>query len=222
MLGDLDFGGVNQSRLIPLRAEQGEDAIKIFHAESSYVFRMMVLASSPIQTPHDLVGKTIGINEPGGDEDNLAFMMTIAGIDRSQYRTLVVGGRATAGVALSSNQVDAYMGSFADQAAIVQSGVNLRELAVGNTNEFYNSGIAATTETLDKRRDLVIRFGRAVAKAMIWKYENPDATIDLLTEIVPEQMQDREGALALLKASNDSSRPLYDVQFRQILPYGRR
>ncbi|WP_344894815.1 ABC transporter substrate-binding protein [Nonomuraea antimicrobica] len=214
MLGDLDFGGVNQSRLIPFRADKGEDVIKIFAPESKFVFRVMVAADSPVQTARDLVGKTIGINEAGGDEDNLAVMLNSEGIKRDQYKTLAVGGRATAGVALQSDRVDAYMGSYVDQDAIVRSGVQVREIEIGDTKEFYNSGIAASTETLETRRDLAVRYGRAIAKAMIWEHENPEATIDILAEAVPEQVQDRAGTLALLKASNAINRPLFDARLR--------
>jgi NitT/TauT family transport system substrate-binding protein len=212
ILGDLDFGASNQARLIPIIAKEGKSVLKMFAPESNYLFRIVVLDDSPIRTAQDLIGKTIGINEPGGDEDTVKLLTSLEGIKEDQYKTLAVGGRATAGVALNRKQVDAYSGSFADQDAIERSGVKVRVIEVGDTSEFYNSGITATPETLEERRDVAVRYGRALAKAMIWKHENPEAAIELLGEIVPEAVQDREDSLALLKASNANDRSMYQAR----------
>lgn len=210
--GQLDFGGSNSSRLIPHGDAMGDESLQMFMPESKYLFRMIVLEDSDIQTAQDLVGKTIGVPEPGGDEDTAKLLMGVEGIDAADFELLAVGGDAAAGVALDNGSVDAFSGSMGDLFVMQGADIPVRTIPMGDTENFYNSGYTATQETIEDRRDVAVRFGRALAKAMIFEYENPEAAIDALGRIAPEATQDRERAAAIMALTHEINLPMYEAR----------
>lgn len=211
--GALDFGGATQDTMIPSAAEQDPLPVQFFMHDTLWVDLLLVLEDSPAQTGEDLVGATIGIPE-AKDEAVAALLMSAAGVEPGQYETLVVGARAPAAVAMDRGEIDAFAGTFVDQFAMDAAGYNVRIIDTGDTAELINSGLIAPREMIENDPDLVVRWGRAVAKAMIWQYENPEATLDLLEEVVPEALEDREAAELLLNATIERNRPMYEARGR--------
>ncbi len=209
--GDLDFAGVTQDTLVPLPADVEELPIKLFMMESLWVDLLLVLAESEYETGDDLRGAVIGIPE-AKDEAVAELLMSAAGVEPGEYSTLVVGARAPAAVAMERGETDAFAGTFVDQYAMDAAGYETRVIDTGATDSLYNSGIAASNEMLEDNPELVVRFGRAIARAMVWMYENQEASLELLAEVVPEAVEDREAAELLLNASVDRNRPIYEAQ----------
>jgi NitT/TauT family transport system substrate-binding protein len=92
--------------------------------------------------------------------------------------------------------------------------VALRKLDLGSAAGLYNGGVMARVDTLADKRDVAVRFGRALAKAYVWVYENPDAALALLAKVVPEAMQNPAVAKKILLALNDVNRERYEARFK--------
>lgn len=211
LAGRLDFGEVSATQAIP-RA-QSTDALKYFMLTGMYPFRVFAIAGGPYCTAEALVGQTIGVPEPS-DVSITHFLMQAAGVGPDRYRTLPVGGRAPAAIALREGRIQAFMGTHVDQMFVENAGLEVCRVPTGDTSAYYNVGLMTTVSAIRGRPDLVVRVGRAVAKASVWRFENPEATIGLLARVRPEAVQDRAFNLRLLHASNDVNRAAYEVRGR--------
>lgn len=213
--GQLEIGGSSHSNLFSraaMLAETGDD-IQIFLPDSGYPWSIMVLADSEYQTQADLVGEKIGITEPGGDETTTQLLMSLGGVGPDEFEMVVTGGRASGGVALSRGDVAAFQGSYVDRAAIETAGIEVRVIGDGQEDDFFLGGWAARRDFIDAHPDTIERFGRAWVRGAIWTWENPDLALDLLEEVAPEAVTDRETAAWVLGLANDNNRAMYDARF---------
>ncbi|MCW2581110.1 MAG: hypothetical protein JWR82_2711 [Blastococcus sp.] len=209
--GQLDFGGSSSGSIIQ-EVANGSD-LKLFTMDNMYPFRIVAPKDGGPKTAEDLRGKTIGMPE-ASDESAVEFLMHLAGIEVGEYQTEVTGGRAAGGVALQEGRVDAFMGSTTDQLFISEVvGLPINVIETGNATEYYNSGMAATLDTLENDRDVAVRYGRALAKATVWAFENAEATIDILGEIVPEAVEDRKLSLQRRTFQNKHDAFTYENRF---------
>ena len=200
VLGEFDIAGTSNAYVIAYAAERDTDEVQIFMNDLDWFWGVWVLPDSEVQTVSDLAGMTIGTREQA-DDSVANLQLTASGeLTPEDYELLPVGGRAVAGVALQNGDIDAFMGSLFDEHFIREAGVDIRLVDLGvDFTRFYNSGYSTTRTFLEENRDVIVRFGRALAKATIWQIHNPEMTIELLGEIVPEAVEeDPEGSLALL------------------------
>lgn len=213
--GDIDLGGSAYSNLWPRVDELTEAGIQIraFLPDGAYAWRLMVLEDSPYRTHEDLIGETIGITEAGGDETTTEVLMSLGGVGPEEYETVVTGGRAAGGVALESGEVAAFQGSYVDEAAISEV-TAVRTIETGDEDSLFMGGWAARADFMEENPDVLVKFGRAWAKAAVWTFENPEAAIDLIAEVNPESVGDRAQSLALLEATNEHNRPLYEQLYK--------
>ncbi len=210
--GQLDFVGRTASETI-IVGDQTDEIIS-FIIDGIFPFMILTHEDSDINDAEDLRGALVGLRV-AGDADVLRLLASNVGIGPDEYETVVVGGRVPGGIALDDGSIDALIGTFADRVAIAEdAGIPLRTLETGDVSRYYNSGYATMTDTLENDRDVVIRFGRAIAKAIIWQYENPEATLDLLAEVAPEAVADRDQAMNLLMNSNAWHGAQYEAQLR--------
>lgn len=213
--GQLDIGGSAHSNLFPRAATLSEtgDDIQIFLPDSRYPWHIMVLEESTVETQADLAGARIGITEPGGDETTTQLLMSIGGVDVGEYETIVTGGRAAGGVALSNGDVDAFQGSYVDRAAIEGAGIPVRIVGDGTEDSFFLGGWAARRDFIDEHPDVIERFGRAWVRGAIWAWENPNVAIDVIEDVAPEAVTDRDAASGVLMLANENNRALYEQRF---------
>lgn len=213
--GQLDIGGSAHSNLFPRAATLAEtgDDIQIFLPDSRYPWHIMVLENSEYEDQADLIGSRIGITEPGGDETTTQLLMSIGGVESGDYETVVTGGRAAGGVALSNGDVDAFQGSYVDLAAIEGAGIPIRIVGDGTEDSFFLGGWAARQDFIDANPTAIERFGRAWVRGAIWAWENPEVALDLIEEVAPEAVTDRVAAMEVLQLANDNNRPLYEERF---------
>jgi NitT/TauT family transport system substrate-binding protein len=211
LTGQILFGGVSSTNNMPNDAVRGR--LKWFLSHEMFPFGLMVLDGSPVKSAAELKGKTIAMRS-ANDEPAAKIMMAGGNVNPGEYKSLVVGPGVPGAAALRRGAADGLVGTAVDQMEIEASGVKLRHLGLGTAEGLYNGGLLATTAELSKNRDVAVRFGRALTKAYIWVYENPDATLDILARVVPEAVQDREAAKRILLALNESNRSRYDAGFR--------
>ena len=146
-----------------------------FARDPQYDFVIGVLADSPIRTLADLKGHDIGeMSANSGAEVAANSMLAGAGLRRSDYSYVVIGGGAGALSALNSKTVAG--------VAFPSTEINLESIA-GNAkfrifhhpilNDFGTYCYAAQPATIQAKGDQLRRYTRAMVKASLVARENP-------------------------------------------------
>jgi NitT/TauT family transport system substrate-binding protein len=154
---------------------------KIFYTEfTRLIYHMAVPADSAIQSIADLKGKTIGVS-------NMASASLIVArsalryykipVEADTFRPVGLGAGAVA--VLRSGQVQALSMWTAAYASMMRADISFRFLYHPTMAEIGSGGFFVTDKVLTEKRDALIRFGRAEAKATIFFLENPEATLRL-------------------------------------------
>jgi NitT/TauT family transport system substrate-binding protein len=209
--GRLTFSGTGLD-YIP-QAPTLDDPPKWFMNVDRYLWVMVTLADSEFDSAADLEGGRIGINAPH-DSLDADFLMGAAGVEKGSYELIPVGEDLPALVQLEEGAIDAFVTAGAVSVAAIRdfSESELRIIENEAAESFYNVGSMLTLDQLENDRDLAVRFGRAVARAMVWTWENPDATGRLVFEMFPDSAEDEEQAIRLIEAGNEANRASYDAR----------
>jgi NitT/TauT family transport system substrate-binding protein len=211
--GAYDAGVGDTSALIQLAARDPAQAPKaVFMMYNTPPFVIAVKADSPIKTPKDLEGKTVGA--PAGDGALKLFpaLAKQAGIDPSKV-TLTNMAPNLREQLLMRGQVDAVFGyrttiSFSAQAMGVDPATQLRLIPYGDYGlDLYSNAIFFSQPFINQHPDAVRGFLTALDKAIKDVVADPEAGIDAVMKREP--LLKREVELAKLKAAiaNDMSHP---------------
>jgi NitT/TauT family transport system substrate-binding protein len=141
----------------------------------TYEYVLAVLADSPIKTLADFKGADIGEASPGSPAEVAANdMLAGAGLKRSDYTFVPVGGGAQALAALTSHKV----AGNADSASALGTEVAVSHLQVRVFKDpildsIPDSGFLAPPNVVATKGDLLQRYARAMVKAAILIRVNP-------------------------------------------------
>ena len=142
-------------------------------------YSIISLASKPIDSIKDLVGKTIAT--PTSGRALIVSLIQSAGLDPSSVN-LVPASPDPAG--LVAGQMDGYVGYSTNQGVMLQT----RGVAITVFNA-QDHGLPDATgviygmaDTLDANRPLVVAFLRAAVKGWQWALAHPDETAKLMVE----------------------------------------
>lgn len=209
MTGRLTFSGTGLD-YIP-QAPTLDDPPKWFMNVDRYLWVMVTLADSDVQTAQDLQGGRIGINEPH-DSLDADFLMGAAGVPVGEYELIPVGQDLAALAALEAGDIDAFVtaGAVSVEAIRDFTDTELRIIENEAAETYYNVGSMLTLDQLANDRDLAVCFGRAVARGMVFSWENPTATGQLIYEMFPESAESEEQAIRLIEAGNEANLASYE------------
>lgn len=209
MTGRLTFSGTGLD-YIP-QAPTLDDPPKWFMNVDRYLWVMVTLADSDVQSAQDLQGAAIGINEPH-DSLDADFMMGAAGVPIGEYELLPVGQDRAALAALEAGDIEAFVtaGAVSVEALRDFTDNELRIIENEAAESYYNVGSMLTVDQLNNEPDLAVCFGRAVARGMVWAWENPTATGQLIYEMFPESAESEEQAIRLIEAGNEANLGSYE------------
>jgi len=209
--GRLTFSGTGLD-YIP-QAPTLDDPPKWFMNVDRYLWVMVTLEDSDIQSAADLRGGRIGINAPH-DSLDAEFLMGAAGVPKGEYELIPVGEDLVALVQLEEGAIDAFVtaGAVSVEALRDFTENELRIIENESAESYYNVGSMLTLDQLENDRDLAVRFGRAVARGMVFAWENPEATGRLIYEMFPESAESEEQAIRLIEAGNEANRASYDAR----------
>jgi NitT/TauT family transport system substrate-binding protein len=212
LAGRLTFTGTGLD-YIPQAPTLEEDPPKWFMNVDRYLWVMVTFADSPVTSAADLRGGNIGINEPH-DTLDAEFLMGAAGVPPGEYELIPVGEDRAALQQLEEGSIDAFVTAGAVSVAALEDFTDreLRIIENASAETYYNVGSMLTVDRLENDRDLAVRFGRAVARGMIFTWENPDAAGRILYEMFPEAAESEEQAIKLIKAGNEANRASYDAR----------
>jgi NitT/TauT family transport system substrate-binding protein len=173
----------------------------VFCIQQRMIYSVGAPEKSAIKTIADLKGKRIGVQSLTASPVFVAkALLRKAGLDPDRDVTFIpigVGARAVA--AVTSGQVDAT--SFHDTQFVLfrAAGVPFRLFPEPSFSRYFTAGVAVKSETVTKRPEVVIGFTRAIAKALVYSFANPAASIEVMDKLLGRKEKSPEVALALLK-----------------------
>jgi len=142
------------------------------------------LASKPIKTPQDLLGKTLVTIAAGSYTKLLPALCKKNGIDCAKINLRFT--RPPFQKYLLAGQADGFLGYFTDNVPKLEVAGNrayaMRYNAYGIN--ILSNGLIARPETLEAKGDIVRRFLRVTAKAYKIAMANPDEIVDLWMKIL--------------------------------------
>lgn len=161
-------------------------------------------ASSGIATAADLRGRKIGTpGKYGSGWIMLQALLGSAGLTTDDVKIVLYPAYGQL-VGVQQDQVDAATG-FANNEPVqlARSGAEPVILRVDDAVPLQGNGLIAGTKTIEAKRDALARFIAATLRAMDDIAADPQKGLDAAIATVPELGTDRDGQLAVLKATID-------------------
>jgi NitT/TauT family transport system substrate-binding protein len=147
-----------------------------FSRVNRFSYEIVVLDDSPIRTLADFKGQVVGESSPGDTTEVVGTsILAGAGLKKGDYSFAPVGAGAQAIAALAEHRVAGLSTVASDvipQAAL--AGIKIRQFRSPVLEGVQNSGFASTPATIAAKGDLLGRYARAIAKAAVLMYENPE------------------------------------------------
>jgi len=188
--GNGDIGTIPPANLVAgIQPEIGMRVLVFYNVYYRNIWSISVVPDSPVTRLGDLKGKKIGVASMGssGVAYGKAYLSKAGvdiGKDGTNYLTIGVGAQGAA--ALRSKQVDAVVYWDAMLAKLDVAGFKLRQLPVDDSiRNLPDISMGATLETLEKRPQVVIGFGRALAKGYEFNQVNREAAVRITWKHFP-------------------------------------
>ncbi len=165
----------------------GADLVALGAVYQNSPFTTWVRSDHGIEEPKDLEGKTVGA--PAGDAQRIMFpaFEQAVGLEPNSVRWVGIGPAAKV-PSLASGRIDATV-HFINQREIYQDAVG-ENLVHFYWPDYgvnpYGNAIFTSRDTLDNRTDEIDRFVDAAFRAYQWLIANPDESLEILRERVPE------------------------------------
>jgi NitT/TauT family transport system substrate-binding protein len=186
--GRADFAIGNPSGAM-IAIQKGADVRFYYTSIRGDIFGLALPSESGMKTLADLKGKTIGVSSfaSGGTNYAKGLMKTIGLESGKDYNLVEVGVGARAAGAYRSKQIDAF--SLWDEAYVTlqQSGIPFSNIIHDPRADGHAVGsIVAKNADFTGRRKTLIGVGRAIAKAQLFQYTNPEAAIRIHWKVYPQ------------------------------------
>lgn len=208
--GNADYGWAAGDSII-VAASKEPDIRAVACNQEQNIFRIVTLEGSEVQSVEDLRGKTLGFTEKGGGEEPLV-QSTIADAGLGDEVKLLPIGAAgpQSRRAIEDGQVDAYASSYPDIATLTAQGLKFRDITPDKFSRTPGDCLVIMKDTLadPKKRENIVKMGRAWAKGAVFSIENPSAALELSCPSVPEECKDRDFAQEFMAQTVDLLTPL--------------
>jgi NitT/TauT family transport system substrate-binding protein len=179
--GRFETGEISSSPSIMLAVSEGLPIKCIAAGLQQHPYTFFSLKKKPIRTPHDMIGKRIGIQSTG--MVLLKALLAKNNIPDSQVDIVPIGADM---MPLLSGQVDAVTGWETNTTALKPLGADRVDLRLWDTGvRLYALPYYTTTSTLSEHPDTVVRFMRATARGWLYANAHRDQAIDLLIKEYP-------------------------------------
>ena len=199
--GSVDIGIADGTSVIPA-VSQGVPIRYVGTVYAQFPNVVFAKASSGIETPADLEGKTLGTPFRGGSGWIMLQALLASeglGVNDIQVEEFPDFGQR---VAVEQDRVDAATG-FANNepVQIERAGTAVTVLRVDDITPLPGPGLITGTRTLETKRAAVEGFVRATLRAMEEIEADPSLGLEAALRRVPELASDREGQAAVLDAT---------------------
>lgn len=184
--GQVDIG-IMTPEPVAIGHTKNTDLVYFAQYWTRWIYSLMAKEDSPISSVNDLEGKKIGVTAVASSGGTFArTAMKMSGHDPNGVKLVPIGAGSEQLNAIKSDKVDA-LGLWDTQYQIVMnSGVKLKPIPVPGTENLFGGGIAVKKEDVKEERDLLVRFGRAFAKGVVFSQANPEAAVRDLWKAHPE------------------------------------
>lgn len=205
------FGDINA--IIDLASKRPADApVAVYMLYNTPPFTLVVKHDSPIKTPKDLEGKTIGGPANDGALKLFPAFAKAAKIDASKV-TLTNMAPNLREQMLSRGQIDAAFGyvttvSFSAKAMGLDPARDLRFIRYGDYGmDLYSNAVFFSRSFVKENPKAVQGFVKALNRAIKDVIANPDAGVDFAIKREPLLKRDVEKEKLLATLRNDMSHP---------------
>lgn len=184
---------------------RGHDVPVVYVANvyTTYPVALIVPADSPIHTPADLRGHTIGVPGPyGANYIGLLALLKAGNLSQSDVSLKSIG--YTQVPALLSHKVDAVMGYLNNEPiAFQKASFAIRTLPVSDVQPLISNGLGALQTELSDHPDLVKAVIKATLQGVDFTIQHPQSALNLSKRYVPglDDQQKAADALDVLQAS---------------------
>ncbi len=179
--GRSEAGEISSSPSIMLAVSQGLPIKCIAVGLQQHPYSFFSLRKNPVRTPHDMIGKRIGIQSTG--MVLLKALLAKNKIPESQVNIVPIGADM---LPLLSGQVDAVTGWQTSTTALKPLGADRVDLRLWDTGvRLYALPYYANTATLKDHPDVITRFMRATARGWLYANAHRDEAVDLLIKEYP-------------------------------------
>ncbi len=186
---DAGFGDINA--LVELAARRPESApVGVYMMYNTPPFTIAVKSDSPIQSPADLVGRTVGGPANDGALKLFPAFAKAAGVDVAGVKTSNMAPNLREQMLLR-NQVDAVFGYintiwFSARLVGLDPAKDLRFINYGDHGlDLYSNAIVFSRAFVEKNPEAVRGFLRAVNKALNETVADPEAAMDYVMKREP-------------------------------------
>lgn len=194
-LGEADFGITGADELMIARSEGKKlKALAVIYKVNPVC--AYSLKESNISKPHDLIGKTVGIERAAdGTDINIGIlyyaMMARLGIDRSLIDEITIGYDASELLEGKTDVSTGYIINEPYQAIEAGHEVNIILMAEYGVN-IYADVLFTTDEMIEKKPQTVKRFVKATLEGWHYAIENIDEAVDITLRYAPEKTKNHE------------------------------
>lgn len=180
----------------------------IYNYARNSIWEIAVLADSPIKTPADLKGKTIGVGAlQWGNVATTKAIVKASGVDPANVQWVAVGTGVPAFEALKRGQIDALNLHELMHSDLEQLGTKIRRLPFPVEFQGLSShGFPATDKMIKDRPDLIAKFGRAMTKGTLACASNTVNCVKAYWKMYPAQKPSKDDP-ALLERVVTSLKP---------------
>jgi NitT/TauT family transport system substrate-binding protein len=192
---------------VVIAADRGLDIQVIFDPQHKNTEGTVVPEESEIQEFSELAGKRVGL----ASEENVSLFRAqanVAGVDPDDIDTVTVGTSGpTVANALREGDIDAYVGARSDFTALNAAGLTLRNITPEEVLNFPGNPMSTLPNILEEKRDALVGFLRAWAKAQYVGLERPNVVEAIVREKIPEEWRQENVAEAALANAIDLFTP---------------
>ncbi len=154
---------------------------------AKWIYSLQVPDGSAVKSIADLKGKKIGVSAVASSGATFArTAMELNGMGQNAASLVPIGAGAQQINAIKSGQVDVLALWDIQYQSVKNAGVTLTPLPIKETADAWGGGFATTRKNLEGKKDVLERFGRAVAKAFVFSKANPEAAIRAMWKLYPE------------------------------------
>jgi NitT/TauT family transport system substrate-binding protein len=195
--GDADVSFADVDEIILARSKGGEHQA-IFSPQHTNTAGIVVPAGSDITDINGVVGKTVGLDSEESTR-LLDAMLDAAGVNKDDVETAVVGtSGALIAKTLEDGDIHAYVGNASDFTALSANGVDLENITPDDVGRIDGNPLAVLPDTLAEKRDAIVGFLRAWAKAQHIGQVNREAVEAIVREKVPTEWRNEASGEAAL------------------------
>ena len=211
-----DTFGISYHSEIFFAREQEVPVVSVAALVQHPLNSLMMLESSDIHRPSDLVGGTVGSAGLPSDDAYLTTMLEADGASIEDLEVVNVGFDLLP--AVLSGRVDAVIGTYWTHETILaeQQGTPVRYLRVEEWGvpDYYELVLAAGETTIAERGDAITAFLGAMQQGYNDVIADPDAALDVLLEVSPELDADveRQGIELLIPLWTDGGEVAFGTQ----------